>query len=134
MAQSPQPHTPAPEAQPDATATEGPEVPVALTDKAVRMVQLTREEEGLQAESGLRVAVRGGGCSGFEYALDFETEERANDFVYQQGDLKVYVDALSARYLKGTRIDYVMGAQGAGFKFENPNAAGSCGCGSSFAI
>jgi iron-sulfur cluster assembly accessory protein len=119
------------EAQPE---TSAPDVPVALTDKAVRMIQLTREEEGLQAESGLRVAVRGGGCSGFEYALDFETEERDDDFVYQQGDLKVYVDALSARYLKGTRIDYVMGAQGAGFKFENPNAAGSCGCGSSFAV
>lgn len=125
---------------PEAPAAEAPltaptqDVPVALTDKAVRMVQLTREEEGLQPESGLRVAVRGGGCSGFEYALDFETEERENDFVYQQGELKVYVDALSARYLQGTRIDYVMGAQGAGFKFENPNAAGSCGCGSSFAI
>jgi iron-sulfur cluster assembly accessory protein len=125
------PEAPAPEAAETATA---PDVPVALTDKAVRMVQLTREEEGLQPESGLRVAVRGGGCSGCEYALDFETEERENDFVYQQGDLKVYVDALSARYLKGTRIDYVMGAQGAGFKFENPNAAGSCGCGSSFAV
>jgi iron-sulfur cluster assembly accessory protein len=125
------PEAPAPET---AETTTAPDVPVALTDKAVRMVQLTREEEGLQPESGLRVAVRGGGCSGFEYALDFETEERENDFVYQQGDLKVYVDALSARYLKGTRIDYVMGAQGAGFKFENPNAAGSCGCGSSFAV
>ena len=123
-------------ATPEATPSTQPaqDVPVALTDKAVRMVQLTREEEGLQAESGLRVAVRGGGCSGFEYALDFETEERDNDFVYQQGDLKVFVDALSARYLQGTRIDYVMGAQGAGFKFENPNAVGSCGCGSSFAI
>lgn len=120
-----------PETQPEAAA---PDVPVAITDKAVRMVQLTREEEGLQPEAGLRVAVRGGGCSGFEYALDFETEQRDNDLVYRQGDLTVYVDALSARYLKGTRIDYVMGAQGAGFKFENPNAVGSCGCGSSFAI
>lgn len=117
-----------------ATPAAAQDVPVALTDKAVRMVQLTREEEGLQPESGLRVAVRGGGCSGFEYALDFETEQRDNDLVYQQGDLTVYVDALSARYLEGTRIDYVMGAQGAGFKFENPNAVGSCGCGSSFAV
>ena len=111
-----------------------PEVPVALTDKAVRMVQLTREEEGLQEDAGLRVAVRGGGCSGFEYALDFETEAREDDFTYEQGDLTVYVDSLSARYLEGTTIDYVMGAQGAGFKFDNPKAVGSCGCGSSFAI
>lgn len=131
MEQTAQTPSATPETQPE---TAAPDVPVALTDKAVRMVQLTREEEGLQPESGLRVAVRGGGCSGFEYALDFETEQRDNDMVYQQGDLTVYVDALSARYLKGTRIDYVMGAQGAGFKFENPNAAGSCGCGSSFAI
>ncbi|MFP3940850.1 MAG: HesB/IscA family protein [Thermoanaerobaculia bacterium] len=111
-----------------------PEVPVALTDKAVRMVKLTREEEDLQEDAGLRVAVRGGGCSGFEYALDFETEGRDDDHVYRQGDLTVYVDALSARYLEGTTIDYVMGAQGAGFKFDNPKAVGSCGCGSSFAI
>jgi iron-sulfur cluster insertion protein len=120
--------TPSPEPQPS------PEVPVAITEKAVRMVMLTREEEGLDPSAGLRVAVRGGGCSGFEYALDFDTEERESDHVYQQGELKVLVDALSARYLKGTTIDYVMGAQGAGFKFQNPNAVGSCGCGSSFSV
>lgn len=126
--------TPQPELD-DAAAPGGtPDVPVTLTDKAVRMVQLTRDEEGLDASSGLRVAVRGGGCSGFEYALDFETEAREDDHIYQQGDLTLYVDSLSARYLEGTNIDYVMGAQGAGFKFENPKAVGSCGCGSSFAI
>ncbi len=117
-----------------AAAPPGPETPVTLTEKAVRMIQLTREEEGMDATAGLRVAVRGGGCSGFEYALDFETEARANDFVYQQGELTVYVDGISARYLEGTTIDYVMGAQGAGFKFDNPKAVGSCGCGSSFAV
>lgn len=122
------------QAEPREAQPAAPEVPVALTDKAVRMVKLTREEEGLQAEAGLRVAVRGGGCSGFEYALDFETDGRDDDHVYQQGDLTVYVDSLSARYLAGTTIDYVMGAQGAGFKFDNPKAVGSCGCGSSFAI
>lgn len=125
---TPTPTTPAAEPAPT------PDVPVALTEKAVRMVLLTRQEEGMTEGSGLRVAVRGGGCSGFEYALDFETEARENDYVYQQGELTVYVDALSARYLTGTKIDYVMGAQGAGFKFENPNAVGSCGCGSSFAV
>lgn len=127
---TPTPDAIAPETQPQPAA----EVPVAITEKALRMVKITREDEGLDEAAGLRVAVRGGGCSGFEYALDFETEGREDDHVYQQGDLTVYVDALSARYLKGTRIDYVMGAQGAGFKFENPNAAGSCGCGSSFAV
>jgi len=108
--------------------------PVELTPKAVQMVRLTRKEEGLDEAHGLRVAVVGGGCSGFQYALDFTNEARSNDFVYQVEDLTVYVDAVSARYLEGTKIDYVMGTAGAGFKFHNPKAVGSCGCGSSFAV
>ena len=98
------------------------------------MVKLTREQEGIDASFGLRVAVRGGGCSGFEYALDFENESRANDFVYLQGDVQLMVDPVSARYLQGTEIDYVLGSTGAGFKFNNPQAVGSCGCGSSFSV
>lgn len=108
--------------------------PVTLTAKAVQMVKLTRQEEGLDETHGLRVAVVGGGCSGFQYALDFTNEARANDFVYEIGGLTLYVDAVSARYLDGTNIDYVMGTAGAGFKFNNPRAVGSCGCGSSFAV
>ena len=108
--------------------------PVELTAKAVQMVRLTRKEEGLDETHGLRVAVVGGGCSGFQYALDFTNEARSNDFVYQVEDLTVYVDAVSARYLEGTKIDYVMGTAGAGFKFHNPKAVGSCGCGSSVAV
>ena len=108
--------------------------PVELTPKAIQMIRLTRQEEGLDETHGLRVAVVGGGCSGFQYALDFTNEARTNDFVYQVEDLTVYVDAVSARYLEGTRIDYVMGTAGAGFKFHNPKAVGSCGCGSSFAV
>jgi len=110
------------------------DVPVTLTPKAVQMVKITREQEGIDPSHGLRVAVRGGGCSGFEYALDFENEARESDWVYEQGDLKVYIDAVSARYLQGTSIDYVLGSTGAGFKFNNPNASGTCGCGSSFAV
>ena len=108
--------------------------PVTLTAKAVQMAKLTRQEEGLDETHGLRVAVVGGGCSGFQYALDFTNEPRANDFVYEIGGLTLYVDAVSARYLDGTSIDYVMGTAGAGFKFNNPRAVGSCGCGSSFAV
>jgi iron-sulfur cluster assembly accessory protein len=110
------------------------DVPVTLTPKAVQMVKITRDQEGIDPSHGLRVAVRGGGCSGFEYALDFENETRESDWVYEQGDLKVYIDAVSARYLQGTSIDYVLGNTGAGFKFNNPNASGTCGCGSSFAV
>lgn len=114
--------------------TPTPAHPVVITPKAIRMVEITREEEGIEAGYGLRIAVRGGGCSGFEYALDYENEPRDTDLVYQQGELRVFVDPISARYLEGTEIDYVMGSSGAGFKFNNPKAVGSCGCGSSFSV
>lgn len=110
------------------------EGPVALTPKATDMVKITREQENIDPSFGLRIAVRGGGCSGFEYALDFESAARDNDLVYEQHGLTIYLDGLSARYLKGTEIDYVLGMSGAGFKFNNPNASGTCGCGSSFAV
>ncbi len=121
-------------------ATPGPaeppavQVTVALTAKAVQMVKLTREQEGMDATYGLRVAVRGGGCSGFEYALDFEQERRPSDLVLEYDGLSVFIDPVSARYLQGTTIDYVLGAMGSGFKFSNPNATGTCGCGSSFTV
>ena len=111
-----------------------PTGPVTLTPKAVEMVKITRDQEGLDESQGLRVAVRGGGCSGLEYALDFETEPRENDTISDYDGLQVFVDPVSARYLQGTIIDYVMGMAGAGFKFNNPNASGSCGCGSSFTV
>ncbi|MFL6235882.1 MAG: HesB/IscA family protein [Thermoanaerobaculia bacterium] len=124
------------QAQSQTTPSAPPQedVPVTITPKAVQMVKITRDQEGIDPSHGLRVAVRGGGCSGFEYALDFENEARDSDWVYEQGDLKVYIDAVSARYLQGTSIDYVLGNTGAGFKFNNPNASGTCGCGSSFAV
>lgn len=110
------------------------EYPVTLTPKAAEMVKITRDQEGIDPSHGLRIAVRGGGCSGFEYALDFESETRDNDWVYEQSGLTIYIDAVSARYLQGTNIDYVLGTAGAGFKFNNPQARGTCGCGSSFAV
>ncbi|MCH9649748.1 MAG: iron-sulfur cluster assembly accessory protein [Deltaproteobacteria bacterium] len=119
-------------ASPDAAAV--PYVPVSVTEKAITMIKITREQEGIDANYGLRVAVRGGGCSGFEYALDFEEAARETDWVYEQGDLQLFVDPVSARYLEGTEIDYVLGTTGAGFKFNNPKAVGSCGCGSSFSV
>lgn len=108
--------------------------PISITPKAVQMIKISREQEGIDESHGLRVAVRGGGCSGFEYALDFEKEQRPTDFVLEFDGLNVFIDAISARYLSGTEIDYVMGMTGAGFKFNNPKAAGTCGCGSSFSV
>ncbi|HVR96235.1 MAG TPA: iron-sulfur cluster assembly accessory protein [Thermoanaerobaculia bacterium] len=110
------------------------DIPVVMTAKAAEMVKITRDQEGIAPTHGLRVAVRGGGCSGFEYSLDFENEARPNDYVYDQNGLTLYVDAVSARYLEGTTIDYSLGMAGAGFKFINPKAKGTCGCGSSFAV
>ena len=120
--------------QPDAITPPQSDNPVVLTAKAAEMVKITREQEGIEASHGLRIAVRGGGCSGFEYALDFENEARENDWIYEQNGITVYVDAVSARYLEGTTVDYVMGMAGAGFKFINPQAKGTCGCGSSFTV
>jgi iron-sulfur cluster assembly accessory protein len=122
------------QAQPDSQFTDEPYTPVTLTSKAVEMVKITREQEGIEPTHGLRIAVRGGGCSGFEYALDFENEARDNDWIYEQDGLTIYVDSVSARYLEGTSIDYVLGMAGAGFKFLNPKATGTCGCGSSFTV
>ena len=116
---------------PDAVAAPQP---VTLTAKAVEMVKLTREQEGMDPSYGLRVAVMGGGCSGFQYALDFEQEARPTDAVFELDGLTVYVDPVSSRYLEGVTIDYVFGMHGAGFKFDNPKATGTCGCGSSFTV
>lgn len=121
-----------PPASPNPPAEAGH--PVTLTPKAIEMVKLTREQEGMDSSWGLRVAVMGGGCSGFQYALDFEKEGRETDTVFVVDDLTVFVDPVSARYLEGTTIDYVFGMHGAGFKFHNPRAVGTCGCGSSFTI
>lgn len=118
----------------EAIPVQPEEIPVTLTPKAAEMVKITRQQEGIDETHGLRIAVRGGGCSGFEYALDFEKEPRANDLVYEQHGLTLFVDGVSARYLEGTSIDYVLGNTGAGFKFNNPQAKGTCGCGSSFAV
>ncbi len=120
-----------------ATATPPPtaEAPaVVITTKAVQMVKKTREQEGMDESYGLRVAVMGGGCSGFQYALDFEQESRETDEVFEVDGLRVFVDPVSARYLEGVVVDYVFGMNGAGFKFNNPKATGTCGCGSSFAV
>lgn len=102
-----------------------------LTDKAIQQVKAILARENLTGY-GLRVAVVGGGCSGYSYGLDFEKEEKPHDTVLEMDGLKVYIDESSTKYLKGTVIDYVSGLHGAGFKFINPNATGTCGCGTSF--
>jgi iron-sulfur cluster insertion protein len=104
---------------------------LSLTDKAIAKVKEIREAEGL-GEQGLRVRVIGGGCSGFTYDLFFEDEVSDVDQTFESGGIKLYVDMMSYQYLEGVEIDYVEGLHGAGFKFLNPNAKSTCGCGSSF--
>lgn len=102
-----------------------------MTDRAVSKVK-----ELLAAESkdgyGLRVAIHGGGCSGFQYGLTFENQERDNDNVMEMNGLRIFVDAMSGMYLDGVKIDYVETLEGSGFKIDNPNSSGTCGCGHSF--
>jgi iron-sulfur cluster assembly protein len=102
-----------------------------LTENAVNQVKVLLTRQKLEGY-GLRVAVKDGGCSGYSYHLDFEKEQKPQDIVLEIGGLKVYVDSASSSYLKGTVIDYVSGLYGGGFKFVNPNATGTCGCGTSF--
>jgi iron-sulfur cluster assembly accessory protein len=116
------------------TSAAGAAPIVSLTDTAVARVKEVLRREGRPEGSGLRVSVVGGGCSGFQYSLGFADAAGDEDTVYEFGDVKVFVDAMSAQYLEGTVIDYVNGLHGAGFKFLNPKAERTCGCGSSFAV
>jgi iron-sulfur cluster assembly protein len=107
---------------------------ITFTDKGAEKVEefLAAQNADVQA-SGLRVGVRGGGCSGFQYALAFDSE-RDGDAVFEDRGLKLLVDGESLPYVRGAVIDYVENLQGAGFKVENPNVVAACGCGSSFRV
>jgi iron-sulfur cluster insertion protein len=104
---------------------------IQMSERAVGKVKELLDAENKQG-FGLRVAIQGGGCSGFQYGLTFENEEKPNDQVLEMNGLKVYVDAMSGMYLEGVQIDYIETLEGSGFKIENPNATGTCGCGHSF--
>lgn len=106
--------------------------PVELTPQAVEAVRKIRAKEGLSDQHALRVGVVGGGCSGFSYQLDFDDTVQEGDVVVAFDDVQVRVDANSLQYLQGLRIDYVSSLSGGGFKFVNPKATHTCGCGSSF--
>lgn len=117
----------------DAPPVAHPAPVLALTPLASEMAKSAMEREGLK-DAGLRVAVVGGGCSGFQYSLSFETAAHPDDTVLEQNGVRLFVDSTSLPYLHGMTIDYVTGLHGAGFKFVNPNATRTCGCGSSFAV
>ena len=114
------------------TTTQTSTSPVALTPTAAAEVTRYIEEQGAAATAGLRVGVLPGGCSGFQYGLNIEDEAAEDDMVFESAGIRLFVDPFSLQYLNGTEIDYVSTFQGSGFTFNNPNATGGCGCGSSF--
>ena len=107
---------------------------VTLTDIASEKVKAFLEAEDAAATgAGLRVGVRGGGCSGFQYSLALD-EQREGDQVFEHDGIKVLVDQASLRYVDGSTVDYTESMMGAGFEVQNPNVVASCGCGSSFRV
>ena len=107
---------------------------IVFTDVSAGKVLEFLESQGAESENaGLRVGVKGGGCSGFQYQLAFD-EQRDGDIVFEDHGLKVLVDGPSLPYVDGSTIDYVDSLQGAGFQVNNPNVVAACGCGSSFRV
>ena len=104
---------------------------VTLTDAAVAKIKAMMEKEG-KPGYGLRLGVVTGGCAGLSYDMRFQKAPYENDMVVEQGDLKIFVNAESIDFLKGIEIDYIDTLKESGFKYHNPNASSSCGCGTSF--
>jgi iron-sulfur cluster assembly protein len=107
---------------------------ITITDKGADKVREFLASQGAdEAAAGLRVGVRGGGCSGFQYQLAFD-EPREDDMVFEDHGLKLLVDPQALEYVDGSQIDYIDALTDAGFKVENPNVVAACGCGSSFRV
>jgi iron-sulfur cluster assembly protein len=104
---------------------------IKVTSKAAKEIKKVMEENNIPMEFGLRVGVKGGGCSGLSYALGFDSV-RDGDTVIDAAEIKLLVDGESLFYLTGTELDYTDGLNGRGFVFNNPNAVKTCGCGNSF--
>ncbi len=112
----------------------GVELTVEISEKAAEKIKYFADKEGIEDNVGLRVAVKGGGCSGLTYDLTITNQERESDKIVEQYGVKVMVDKKSYIYLVGTQLDFSDGLNGKGFVFENPNAKKACGCGTSFAV
>lgn len=120
----------------DPTAVAVPAVndEITLTEKAVAQVRRLMAQENIPDAHGLRVSVKGGGCSGLSYALGFDAGPKETDKVMQMHGLRVFVDPKSLFHISGTVLDFSDGLNGKGFVFQNPQAARTCGCGSSFGV
>ncbi|MCU0342860.1 MAG: iron-sulfur cluster insertion protein ErpA [Ignavibacterium sp.] len=107
---------------------------IKMTEKAVKEIKRIMDENKITQEFGLRIGVKGGGCSGLTYTLGFDPETRDGDSIIEQDGVKLFVDGKSLFYLSGTNLDFSDGLNGKGFVFNNPNATKSCGCGESFSV
>jgi iron-sulfur cluster assembly protein len=107
---------------------------VTVTDKAKEKVLSLMQEAGLDSSYFLRVSVKGGGCSGLSYNLDFDNEEKTGDQFFEDKGIRITLDMKSFLYLAGTELDFSDGLNGKGFNFNNPNASRTCGCGESFSV
>jgi iron-sulfur cluster insertion protein len=106
---------------------------ITISGSAARRIAALKQQE--EAEGAfLRIAVSGGGCSGFQYGLSFDAQKNPDDFMFERDGVKVVVDDVSLDLLNGAEIDFVEDLMGASFQIKNPNAASSCGCGNSFSI
>ncbi len=115
----------------DETTTEQP---VTLSEKAQAEIRKIRASNDIPADYGLRVGVKGGGCSGLSYSLAFDAESSDQDVILQFDDVALWVDKKSLFYLMGAEVDFSDGLNGRGFTFSNPNATRTCGCGESFGV
>lgn len=106
-------------------------MPVTLTDGAVKQLERIKAEQNVPQDHGLRVGVKGGGCSGFSYILGFDVKEE-NDDIFEIKGFQVFMNKAHAIYLLGMEIDFLDGLNNRGFTFTNPNATDTCGCGTSF--
>jgi iron-sulfur cluster assembly protein len=113
--------------------TDSPQPAITLTEVAAGKVKELLDGQQDASEQALRVAVRGGGCSGFQYALAFD-KVKEDDHVFEDRGVSVIVDKVSMQFVFGSEVDYVEGLQGAGFSVNNPNVVAACGCGSSFQV
>lgn len=108
---------------------------LTLTPRAAEEVRKFMVEEKVPAETaGLRIGVLPGGCSGFKYSLSIEEKAAEDDVVLESSGVRLFVDSFSVQHLNGVTLDYKSNFQESGFAFENPNATGGCGCGSSFTV
>lgn len=107
---------------------------IKITEKAAGEVKKIMQENSVPESYGLRVGVKGGGCSGLTYTLGFDEKEKEGDTIIEQNDVKLFVDGKSLFYLSGTELDFTDGLNGKGFIFNNPNAKKTCGCGESFGV